>query len=354
MKVMVDGTKGQRFNYVNLILTLILSINLLLTFWEGSNSLFGGSNYLSGILIEILFAFICWNIFAILINKAAYNRKLFFLLVLDTLLLISIIILKYSLGFFQLEGELFEFSYHLYYFLKGALYLYFFKVTFGKNPFKSNLGKEESEVNQLELNSYKRDIKRLKMERHDFKNQLQVIYTMLELDKVDKVKNYLKELCSDLEEVKESLVEDSLLPVVLLPKREEARRAGIDFEVKSTANLEQIALPQKKLFRILFNLIDNALDVLDKSSQDNKFIGVKLLDKQNRIDLVVQNNGPTIPQSLLASIFEAGYSTKGEDRGFGLYIVKSLLEEYGGKINVTTKEDFITEFICTLPKVQRT
>jgi len=259
----------------------------------------------------------------------------------------------YFFKFFKLAKERAKFIYLLYYLSNGIVCLYLIKIIFRHNFLLKNLSKEESSIDQVEIDSYKEQIKRLKMERHDFKNQLQTIYTMLELNKIDEVKIYLKDLCSDLEEIKESLIDDSLLPIILLPKKKEAKEAGIDLEINLTADLQQVTVPQKKLFRILFNLIDNALDVLTKSSQDQKLIEVKFLDNQNNINLIVENNGPTIPESLLANIFEAGYSTKGEGRGFGLYIVKSLLEEYGGKIDVTNRKGIITQFVCTLPKEQR-
>ncbi len=45
----------------------------------------------------------------------------------------------------------------------------------------------------------------------------------------------------------------------------------------------------------------------------------------------IYNNGATIPQKV--DIFEAGFSTKeSESRGYGLYIVKKLLEKYNGQI----------------------
>ncbi|PRX33505.1 sensor kinase SpoOB-type protein [Orenia metallireducens] len=292
MEIMEAEAKGQRFNYFRVILTLGMGIGLLWLLWVES-----------------------------------------------------------PFRFFKVDKERLNFTYLLCYLLKGIVCLYLFKVIIKYDFLPNNSSQKGSWVNQLEVDSYKEEIKNLKMERHDFKNQLQTIYTMLELNKVNGAKVYLKELSSDLDELKEDLGDDYLIPVVLLPKREEARRAGIDFKLKLNAELNQIALPPNKLFRILFNLVDNALDILGKSSQDKKLIEVKLLDDQNKIDLIVGNNGPTIPHSLLANIFEAGYSTKGKDRGFGLYIVKSLLEEYGGKVDVKSKKGIMTQFICTLPKV---
>jgi sensor histidine kinase regulating citrate/malate metabolism len=49
-------------------------------------------------------------------------------------------------------------------------------------------------------------------------------------------------------------------------------------------------------------------------------------------------------------IFEKGFTTKsGEKRGYGLFSVKSLVESYGGEINVVSEEGQFTEMVVNLP-----
>ena len=63
----------------------------------------------------------------------------------------------------------------------------------------------------------------------------------------------------------------------------------------------------------------------------------------------MENNGTAIPAALLDSVFEAGVSTKGENRGMGLSIVKDTLEPYGGDVSCESGEG-LTRFSVTLPK----
>ena len=49
-------------------------------------------------------------------------------------------------------------------------------------------------------------------------------------------------------------------------------------------------------------------------------------------------------------IFEKGYSTKGEGRGTGLYQVKSMVENLGGKITVESQEGVGTSFTISFTK----
>ncbi|MDI6705551.1 MAG: ATP-binding protein, partial [Bacillota bacterium] len=64
--------------------------------------------------------------------------------------------------------------------------------------------------------------------------------------------------------------------------------------------------------------------------------------------IYVHNSGPRIPDRLKEEIFNPGVTTKGSPaRGYGLYLVKKLVEEYGGHIEVISGDK--TTFIIYLP-----
>ncbi|OCL27907.1 hypothetical protein U472_01515 [Orenia metallireducens] len=213
------------------------------------------------------------------------------------------------------------------------------------------MAKQELELQYTKLKLKEDKIKELRIQRHDFRNELQTIYTMLQLDRVKEAKDYIKGTYLDLDKVDSDLEEDNIIHSVFMSKKKEAEDKGVDFELLLDSDLSNVAMPLNKVLKILFNLIDNAFDVLVKLPRKERKLTVSLFDKGNGIDIIIHNNGPAISQSLLNNIFEPGYSTKGEGRGFGLYIVKTLLEEYDGKIDVESKEGIGTKFICNLPKI---
>ena len=49
-------------------------------------------------------------------------------------------------------------------------------------------------------------------------------------------------------------------------------------------------------------------------------------------------------------IFEKAYSTKGEGRGTGLYQVKTMVENFGGKITVESQLGIGTSFAVSFTK----
>jgi signal transduction histidine kinase len=72
----------------------------------------------------------------------------------------------------------------------------------------------------------------------------------------------------------------------------------------------------------------------------------------------VKDSGPGIPEAELAHIFELYYRTEGAARksvpgsGLGLFIVKSLVDAHGGKVEVTSEPGKGTAFNIRLPLAQ--
>ncbi len=54
------------------------------------------------------------------------------------------------------------------------------------------------------------------------------------------------------------------------------------------------------------------------------------------------------------SIFQNGYSTKGEGRGTGLHQVRATVESFGGKITVESQEGVGSSFSVSFTKEKQT
>lgn len=98
--------------------------------------------------------------------------------------------------------------------------------------------------------------------------------------------------------------------------------------------------------RVLVNLFLNSAQAMKKGGDVH--LAVTPLDGQLRI--LVWDNGPGIPEAILARIFEPHFSTKpdgaGKRRnlGLGLHIVRSIVEANGGTVTARNREDRGAEF----------
>ena len=95
--------------------------------------------------------------------------------------------------------------------------------------------------------------------------------------------------------------------------------------------------------------MDNAMDAL--ADTKDGWIRLEARETLRHFTFTLTNNGPAIPAEMRERIFEAGVSTKGDDRGMGLSIVRKTLAEFGGTIELTEAQE--TCFVVTVPRESR-
>ena len=107
-----------------------------------------------------------------------------------------------------------------------------------------------------------------------------------------------------------------------------------------------------KLSRVFNNVIKNAISY----SFENTEININALCIDDMITVSIQNEGYTIPEDKLNSIFEKFYrlddsrKTSGGGAGLGLAIAKEIISLHGGTITAESKNN-ITTFTLKFPKV---
>ena len=188
----------------------------------------------------------------------------------------------------------------------------------------------------------------MRKQRHDFKNHLQVIYSLLELNEPNEAIAYIDRVNADLSHVQSSL--KTIHPAVnalIAAKKNDADEAGIVFALNVQTDLEKLPVPAYEICRALSNLIDNAFDAL--IGQDDPMLRLTIEDLGANFRFTVSNNGPANDQAALDHIFTAGYSTKGSGRGMGLAIVSDIAKSAGGELFVDS-QPAITKFIIEVPK----
>lgn len=146
-----------------------------------------------------------------------------------------------------------------------------------------------------------------------------------------------------------------------LPKREDEELNLVD-EIKNTiaifegknitfqANRSQVFYQMDKTYftRILNNLIINA----QQAELENRTlkINIKLEDRFNQIRLIIQDNGEGIEKDKVYHIFEPNFTSKSNGMGLGLAMVKKMIEDYQGSIEVKTVVNDGTRFTINFPK----
>ena len=188
----------------------------------------------------------------------------------------------------------------------------------------------------------------MRVQRHDFLNHLQVVYSLIEMREYEEANRYIEQVYGDIQSVSQALKTASApVNALLRAKMAEAKQRGIDVELSVHAVWENLPLPAWEMCRVLSNLIDNAMDALEGQSAPKLLI--ELNEDVKSFSFEVKNNGPAIPEKLMNSIFEPGFSGKGEGRGMGLHIARETMRNAAGDLTVESNEVY-TAFRGFLPK----
>lgn len=151
---------------------------------------------------------------------------------------------------------------------------------------------------------------------------------------IEEVLTYVKNKPLDLKNISFKDLVDETLKNIDVPKKIQIIRSDDD---------ETIQCDPDKIQVVLMNIISNGIDALDKEGK----IYLKISKNIHENVIEIQDDGPGIPSENLKRIFDSLFTTKSSGTGLGLPYCKSVIEQHGGSISVSTKP---TTFTIILPK----
>ena len=122
---------------------------------------------------------------------------------------------------------------------------------------------------------------------------------------------------------------------------------GIPLELDLAPELPPVAGDPSLLRQVLVNLMKNAQEALH--DRESPKIRVETRLEGERIALGVEDNGPGFPEELKSRMFEPYATTKPRGTGLGLPVVKKIVEEHHGEIEVRNLEGGGARICVRLP-----
>lgn len=102
--------------------------------------------------------------------------------------------------------------------------------------------------------------------------------------------------------------------------------------------------------RVFMNLFLNAAQAMRESGGGEVDISAHAVGLVAEIR--IQDNGPGIPEAILAKIFKARFSTRNRQTGLGLHIVHSIVEQHNGSVRAENRSDARgAVFILSVPLI---
>lgn len=177
-----------------------------------------------------------------------------------------------------------------------------------------------------------------KMLRHDVLNKISIVRGFLELlldsydrEKVEKAILAVDEAVKTMERMRElekTLIGSELRPLDVKKVAEEVaegfRKKGVDVNVSG----DSMVLADDALYSVFDNLISNSV-----KHGESKRVEISIEKREGWCEITIRDFGKGLPLEVLGKLFTEGFSYGGKaGSGLGLYIIKKVIERYGGEV----------------------
>ena len=229
--------------------------------------------------------------------------------------------------------------------------------TYLKEKLQEKLNQEQA-LRYRDMERYSRHIEELYKEvrsfRHDYTNLLTSLRLGIEEEDMEQIKevydSVLKDSSQKLQDNKYDLgrlvnIRDRALKSLLAGKFIKAREKDIVFNVEVPEEIQVESMSLLDFLTIVSILCDNAIEASAEASQPH--VSIAFLKNGAQETFIIENS---IKEEGIdvSEIFSFGVSSKGEDRGVGLYTVMKIVESYPNASLNTTCQDQVFRQVLTM------
>ena len=229
--------------------------------------------------------------------------------------------------------------------------------TYLKDKLHERLDQEQA-LRYRDMERYSRHIEELYKEvrsfRHDYTNLLTSLRLGIEEEDMEQIKevydSVLKDSSQKLQDNKYDLgrlvnIRDKALKSLLAGKFLKARDKKIIFNVEVPEEIQVEGMRLLDFLTIVSILCDNAIEASAEASQSH--VSIAFLKSGAQETFIIENSIKEEGIDI-SEIFSFGVSSKGEERGVGLYTVMKIVESYPNASLNTTCQDQVFRQVLTV------
>jgi two-component system NtrC family sensor kinase len=145
---------------------------------------------------------------------------------------------------------------------------------------------------------------------------------------------------------------NDMLEELMAISAQRARYSNVTINTHFQSHLPFLEVSLSELQQVFLNLINNALDAMEKSGGS---LDISSRLEEEHVVVTVEDNGPGIPKANLGRIFDPFFTTKqvGKGTGLGLSICYGIIKKMGGEIEVRSTVDIGTTFYVRIPLTKK-
>lgn len=216
--------------------------------------------------------------------------------------------------------------------------------------------RDKTEVNALaeELTGIKSFVEAQRVQNHEYMNKLHTIAGLIQLKHYEQAMDYIFDITEEQQKITSLVskrINDYRLAGMLLGKYGRAKELRINFIIDPSSRLGKLSsvISSNALVVIAGNLLENAFESVRTEAAERRKVYFKITEAQHSLSMEVRDWGMGIKEGLEQKIFEHGFSTKGQARGIGLFLVQKTLTSMNGAIKVSRPEGGGVLMTVTLP-----
>lgn len=190
---------------------------------------------------------------------------------------------------------------------------------------------EQNKYYDKQLETIKTSLQTTSAIRHDLKNHMFSIRSLVESGDTKETLNYISEIMDDIGTRKDrSATGNTVIDSIINFKLQEAERRGI----KTNLDLkipEKLEIPSFDMTVILGNLLDNAIKAVNKVNE-NPFINLKI--KYDKGRLMIETDNPYVGEIIEDNGEILTTHVDKENHGIGLQSIKKVIQKYDGIMTI--------------------
>lgn len=218
--------------------------------------------------------------------------------------------------------------------------------------------RDKTEVTRLaeEVTGVNLIVSALRANSHEFSNKLHLILGLLHLGEIEEAKTFISDITKEQQQIMNMVIKRIKEPTIaglILGKISRAKELGIEIEIDKGSYLESVnssRVNSNILVTIIGNLLENAFEAVSKSNNESRKVYLKIQEFNDIIEIEVIDTGIGINEGDIVKIFERGFTTKEGSQGVGLELVKNIVDNLNGEIEVRSKLYEGVDFKIILPK----
>ena len=142
---------------------------------------------------------------------------------------------------------------------------------------------------------------------------------------------------------------NSVIEEAMLFLAHELQAQGVTLKLSLAKDTPPVLADRIQLQQVVVNLAVNALQAMTQNGGRSRLLAIGSSLSDGHVLVTVEDNGPGVDAAHQPHLFESFFTTKTNGMGMGLPICRSIIESYGGAINVRNAESGGAVFAFTLP-----